>query len=151
MPQSLSAVYLHAVFSTKERLPLFADTAVRGRLHTFLGAASRELDCPPLQVGGVADHVHVLARIGREISQSDWVKELKRVSSRWIKTQSSAFGDFQWQRGYAIYSVSPSNLEQVRGYVANQEKHHARFDYQAELRTLLQRHGPEWDERHLWA
>jgi len=150
MPQSLSAVYLHAVFSTKDRVPAFADSAMRGRLHAFLGAASREIDCPPLQVGGVADHVHVLARVGRGISQSDWIKELKRVSSRWIKTQGGVLADFQWQRGYAVFSVSPSNLERVRAYVAAQEKHHARFDYQRELRTLLQRHGVEYDESHLW-
>jgi putative transposase len=150
MPQSLSAVYLHAVFSSKDQVPAFADAGLRGRLHNFLGAASREIHCPPLQVGGVADHVHVLARIGREISQSDWVKEMKRVSSRWIKTQSKPLVDFQWQRGYAVFSVSPSNLDRVKEYVANQEKHHAGFDYRAELRTLLERHGLEWDAAHLW-
>jgi len=70
MAQSLSAVYLHVVFSTKDRLPLLADAGLRMRLHAYIGAASRELDCPPLQIGGVADHVHVLARLGREIAQA---------------------------------------------------------------------------------
>ena len=150
MPQSLSAVYLHLVFSTKGRLPLLADGDLRARLHSYLGAASRELDCPPLQVGGVADHVHILARNGRETAQAGWVKEIKRVSSRWLKTQGAAFKDFEWQGGYAVFSVSPSTLERVRAYVADQERHHRRFDYQGELRALPRRHGLEWDERHLW-
>jgi len=150
MPQSLSAVYLHLVFSTKARRPVFADGDLRASLHAFIGAASREINCPPLQVGGVADHVHILARNGRETAQADWVKELKRVSSRWVKGQGAAFKDFEWQGGYAVFSVSPSNLDRVRAYVANQEQHHRRFDYQAELRTLLRRHGLEWNEGHLW-
>ena len=98
MPQALSAVYLHVVFSTEERLPLLAEANLRARLHGFIGAVSREMDCPPLQVGGVADHVHLLARYGRQIAQSDWVKELKRVSSRWVKTQGPAlrFAVLRW-------------------------------------------------------
>jgi REP-associated tyrosine transposase len=150
MPQSLSAVYLHLVFSTKDRRPSFADADLRERLHSYIGGISRELDCPPLQVGGVGDHLHILARNGREIAQARWVKELKRVSSRWIKSQGAGLRDFEWQRGYAVFSVSPSSLERVRAYVAEQERHHRRFDYQRELRTLLQRHGLEWDERYLW-
>ena len=97
MPQSLSAVYLHLVFSTKERRPFFADVAMRARLHEYIGGVARRLDCVPIQVGGVADHIHLLLRHGREISQSELVKELKRVSSRWLKSQGTAFSDFEWQ------------------------------------------------------
>jgi putative transposase len=150
MPQSLSAVYLHLVFSTKDRLPAFADADLRDRLHSYLGGVSRELQCPALQVGGVADHVHILARNGREIAQAEWAKEMKRVSSRWMKSHGQRFRDFEWQRGYAVFSVSPSNLDRVRAYVADRERHHRKFDYQRELRTLLQRHGLEWNENHLW-
>jgi putative transposase len=150
MPQSLSAVYLHVVFSTKERRPFFADAALRARLHEYMGGVAGRLDCIPIKVGGVADHVHVLLRHGREISQSELVKEVKRVSSRWLKTQGAAFKDFEWQGGYAVFSVSPSNLDRVRSYVADQDEHHRRFDYQSELRTLLRRHGVEWNEKFLW-
>jgi REP element-mobilizing transposase RayT len=150
MSQSLSAVYLHLVFSTKNRMPAFADADLRHHLHSYLGAASRELDCPPLQIGGVADHVHILAQQGRQIALADWVKEVKRVSSRWLKTQAPALAGFQWQGGYAVFSVSPSNLDRVQRYVVEQERHHAKFDYQGELRTLLSRHGLNWDERYLW-
>ncbi len=84
------------------------------------------------------------------MSQAEWVKELKRASNLWVKEQGSEFGAFEWQGGYAAFSVSASNLEQVRSYIANQEDHHRRMTYQDELRELLKRHGLEWDERYLW-
>ena len=81
MPQALSAVYVHLVFSTKDRPPWLRDRPTREALHAFLGSASKQLDCPPLLVGGVEDHVRLLTRFGRTITQADWVKELKRVSN----------------------------------------------------------------------
>ena len=84
MPQSLSAVYIHLVFSTKHRYPFLHDLEVRNEVHKYLGGISKNLDCPPIIVGGVADHVHLLARFGRTITQADCVKELKRVSNLWL-------------------------------------------------------------------
>ena len=84
MSQALSAVYLHLVFSTKERRPFLRQPETREAMHAFLAAASRELDCPPLIVGGVEDHMHLLARYGRTTTQADWVKELKLVSNHWL-------------------------------------------------------------------
>ena len=81
MPQSLAAVYLHLVFSTKDRFPFLNDESLRRRLHEYLGGVTKTLDCPPLRVGGVEDHVHLLVRFGRTVSIADWVKEVKRVSS----------------------------------------------------------------------
>ena len=107
MPQSLSAVYLHLIFSTKNREPWLADPALRDEAHAFLGGDSKQLDCPPVIVGGVADHVHLLVRVGRGITQSDWVKELKRVSSRWLKERDARMAGFAWQGGYGVFSVSP--------------------------------------------
>jgi REP element-mobilizing transposase RayT len=150
MPQSLSVVYLHLVFSTKDRRPYLRDRVVRQTLHTYLGAVSNRLDCPAIQVGGVEDHVHLVARMGRTITQSEWVKELKRVSNQWLKTQDQSFADFAWQGGYAAFSVSQSNLERVRAYVARQEEHHRKVSFQDELRALLRKHGVEWDERYVW-
>lgn len=150
MPQSLSAVYIHVVFSTKDRRPVLSSADVRARLHAYLAVASRELDCPALEVGGVADHVHALARLGRQVAQAEWVKEIKRVSSRWLKTEIAGLADFQWQGGYAAFSVSPSNIARVRKYIVEQEAHHQRYDYRAELVSLLRRHGLDWDERYLW-
>jgi len=150
MPQSLSAVYVHLVFSTKERRPLLRDKAVREALHAELGGISKTLECPPIRVGGIEDHVHLLARLGRTITQADWVKELKRVSNLWLKDQGADYADFEWQGGYADFSVSQSNLDRVTAYVANQEEHHRKMTFQDELRTLLRRHHIEWDERYVW-
>lgn len=150
MPQSLSAVYLHLVFSTKHREPWLADAALRMELHAFLGAVSKQLNCPPVAVGGVADHVHVLASVGRGVTQSDWVKELKRVSSRWLKERDARLGGFAWQGGYGVFSVSPSALEAVEKYIANQEAHHRKVTFQDEFRKFLQMHRVVWDERYVW-
>ena len=97
---------------------------MRESLHAYLGAVSKELDCPPLKVGGVEDHVHLLCQFGRTITQAEWVKEIKRVSNQWLKDQSRDYLDFQWQGGYADFSVSPSNLPEVSQYIMNQPKHH---------------------------
>ena len=91
MPQSLSAVYIHLVFSTKERRPFLRDRETREALHTYFGGISKRLDCPPIIVGGMEDHVHLLARLGRQVTQAEWVKELKRVSNLWIKEQGRAY------------------------------------------------------------
>ncbi len=150
MPQSLSVVYLHLVFSTKDRRPWLRDWQIREPLHAHLGEVSKRLDCPPILVGGVEDHVHMLARFGRTITQADWVKEVKRVSSRWLKEQAGDLAGFEWQGGYADFSVSQSNLDQVRDYIANQEEHHRKLTFQDELRALLRKHELEWDERYAW-
>jgi REP element-mobilizing transposase RayT len=150
MPQSLSAVYIHLVFSTKERRPFLRGAAIRNSLHAQLGAISRTLDCPPLLVGGIEDHIHLLARFGRTITQAEWVKEIKRVSNLWIQQQSPEYADFQWQGGYADFGVSQSNLDAVKHYIATQEEHHRKAGFQDELRALLRHHQIEWDERYVW-
>ena len=150
MPQSLSAVYIHLVFSTKDRRPLLRDKTTRDALHSYLGGVSKQLDCPPILVGGVEDHVHLLARFGRTITQAEWVKELKRVSNIWLKERGREYADFEWQGGYADFSVSQSNLEPVKQYIANQEEHHRKIGFQDELRALLRKHEIEWDEKYVW-
>jgi len=150
MPQSLSAVYIHLVFSTKERRPFLRNEAVRESLHAQLGAISKVLECPSLLVGGVEDHVHLLCRFSRTITQAEWVKELKRVSNGWLKEQGREFADFEWQGGYADFSVSQSNLDQVKEYIATQVVHHRKMTFQDELRMLLRRHEIEFDEKYVW-
>jgi putative transposase len=150
MPQSLSAVYVHLVFSTKDRLPFLRNKATRGALHAYIGSVSREVECSPLVVGGVEDHVHLLGRLSRTITQAEWVKELKRVSNLWLKEQGSQYADFAWQGGYACFSVSQSNVKDVMEYVVAQEEHHRKIGFQDELRALLRRYEIEWDEKHVW-
>ena len=150
MPQSLSVVYIHLVYSTKNRQPFLRDPETRADLHSFLGGTSKKLDCAPIIVGGVEDHVHLLCRFGRSITQAEWIKELKRISNLWLKDQDDKYKDFEWQKGYADFSVSQSNLEQVKHYIANQEAHHRKMSFQDEVRELLRRHQQEWDEKYFW-
>ncbi|MCX6873424.1 MAG: IS200/IS605 family transposase [Verrucomicrobia bacterium] len=150
MSQSLSAVYLHLVFSTKDRHPFLRDPALRAETHAYLGGISKQLDCVPIIIGGVDDHVHILAHHARTITQADWVKELKRVSSLWIKQRDPSLRDFAWQSGYGIFSVSASNLETVERYIANQEEHHRKTTFQDEYRAFLKRHSIPWDEKYVW-
>ncbi len=150
MPQSLAQIYLHVVFSTKGRRPFLQDQNILDETHKYLGGTCNNLDCPVLRVGGVADHVHILCRLGRTITVADLVKELKRDSSQWLKTKSPALAEFYWQNGYGAFSVSPSHVELVREYIANQEAHHRTVTFQDEFRQLLTKYGVEWDERYVW-
>ena len=149
MPQSLSAVYIHLVFSTKERRPFLLDLEVRAAMHSYLGGISKQLGCAPIVTGGMEDHVHLLARVSRTITQAKWVKELKRVSNLWVKKQYGIRG-FEWQGGYADFSVSASNLDRVKKYIERQQEHHRKFGFQNELRSLLRKHHIKWDEKYVW-
>ena len=150
MPQSLAAVYIHIVFSTDDRRPFLKDPTLRAELHSYLGGASNALGCASLVVGGVEDHVHVLARQSRTISLSDWVRKVKTSSSQWLKRQDASLSTFAWQSGYGAFSVGSKGVELVRGYIQNQEEHHRHFSFQDEFLQLLKEHGLEWDERYLW-
>jgi REP element-mobilizing transposase RayT len=101
-------------------------------------------------VGGVADHVHLLARQARIITLAGWVTELKRTSSLWLKERPDGPEGFQWQAGYGAFSVSQSQSAAVRRYITRQEAHHCRVSFQDELRTLLDRHQIAYNDRYLW-
>jgi putative transposase len=150
MSQSFSDVSFHVVFSTKNRRRFFQRPEIRDGVHAYLGRVSNELDCPSLGVGGVDDHVHLLCHFSRTITIANWVKELKRISNLWLKQQDETFADFEWQGEYAVFSVSHSNIERVKKYIANQEHHHRKITFQDELRALLRKHAVEWDERYIW-
>jgi len=150
MPRSYSVVNVHLVFSTKDRHPFLVDMDLRAELHRFIGGVSKTLDCQPIIIGGVADHVHILAGLGKSISQADWAKEIKRVSSGWIKERDRRLRDFAWQGGYGAFSVDISSMDRVRHYIATQEQHHHKLTFQEEFLALLKEHGVEYDERYIW-
>ena len=114
MPQSLSKIYIHTVFSTKNREPFLSDDALRDELHAYMGGIAKQLDCYPIRVGGTADHVHLLTVLVRTRTVADFVKEVKRVSSAWL--HEKGVSGFKWQAGYASFSVSESMLETVLKY-----------------------------------
>ena len=150
MPQSLSCVHIHLVFSTKNREAFLRDADIRQEVHAYLGGVSKKLECLPVIVGGTEDHVHLLCRLARTISQADWVKEIKRVSSLWIKQRDPALTAFAWQGGCGAFSVSASAIEATRAYIATQAEHHQKLTFQDEYRAFLCKHNLEWDEQFVW-
>ena len=150
MPQSLARVVLHVVFSTKNRVPFLKDPEVRARLHAYMAGALQAIGCEPILINGVEDHVHILCNLSRTVTIAGLVETAKGGPSKWMKEQGPAYGDFYWQGGYGSFSVSQSNVEQVRAYVAAQEEHHRKVSYQDEFRALCRKHGVEIDERYVW-
>lgn len=149
MPQSLAKIYLHLVFGTKNRAPMLTDT-VRDPLHRYLAAVLERLGCGVISIGSVEDHVHLLFELARTASVSDVVEELKKSSSKWLKTQPGIDKGFAWQNGYGVFSVSVSNAGAVRDYVARQREHHQTRSFEDEFRLLLERHGVAYDQRYVW-
>lgn len=149
MPQSLTRLYAHLIFSTKNREALL-DGAIRPRVHAYLATAVRDLASPWVVVGGVADHVHVLFDLGKMVLPVKLVEQVKRESSKFIKTLGAHYSRFYWQRGYGMFSVSPKDRDEAEHYVRNQEQYHERHTFQDEYRALLTRYGIEFDERYLW-
>ena len=150
MSQSLSKMWCHLIFSTKDRYPFLSDKDVREQTHAYLSGILRKQDCVTLLVGGASDHVHSLFALSKNHSIAEIVYEIKRGSSKWIKTQGSIFRTFHWQSGYGAFSVSQSHVEQVRRYIADQERHHRKHTFQDEFRELLRRYEVDYDERYVW-
>jgi len=150
MPQSLSNILIHLVFSTKNREPYLRTPELRGIMTGYMVGILQNIKCPSLIVGAVEDHVHILCSLHRTVTVARLVEELKTSSSVRIKEEGPALRDFHWQNGYGVFSVSPSNVEPVKAYIANQEEHHRKRTYQEEFRLMLERHGIEYDERYVW-
>jgi len=138
MPQSLSKVIIHVIFSTKNREP-WLDSTIRPRVHAYLATICRDLGGEALRVGGVADHVHVVTTLPRTLSQAQMIEGIKKTSSKWIKALETRYRGFFWQRGYGAFSVSPSQLDAVVQYVEAQQEHHRTRTFQEEYRELLPR------------
>lgn len=149
MPQSLSYLLTHIVFSTKDRAPVL-DPVARPALHAYLATVARNVDCECFRVGGVADHVHLAVRLSRTITMAQLIEEMKTSSSKWLKTQSPALAAFAWQRGYGAFSVGPSDLNALLHYIDTQEEHHKTRTFQDEYRAFLKKYGIEYDERYVW-
>lgn len=151
MAQSLAKVIVHIVYSSKNRVPWLKDAKMRSELYAYNAAILREnVDSPAILINGVEDHIHILCLLSRKFAIKDVIKESKTETTKWIKKQGAAYADFHWQAGYGIFSVSPSNTERAKRYIANQEGHHQRISYQDEFRELCKRHGIEIDERYVW-
>lgn len=149
MPQSLTKIYVHLVFSTRNRAS-FLDDDIRGRVHGYLATIVRNVGSPYVVVGGVSDHVHILFDMGKLHTPVEFVEQVKRESSKFVKTLGPKYSHFYWQRGYGMFSVSPTHLKDAEHYVRNQEEHHKTKTFQEELLGFLRRYEIEYDEKYLW-
>lgn len=124
--------------------------AVREELHRYACGILSDLESPALAINSVADHVHVLFNLHRTKALADVVMELKRGTSKWIKTKGARFALFQWQNGYGAFSISQSAITDVSNYIRDQAEHHRKVSFQDEFRRLLRRYEIEFDERYVW-
>ncbi|MBI5684906.1 MAG: transposase [Verrucomicrobia bacterium] len=149
MPQSLAQNLVHLIFSTKNRERWLTAT-VRPQFHSYLAGILRDMDCPALVINSVFDHVHLLFMLSKNRALADVVMEIKRGSSKWIKTQPGPFGSFHWQNGYGAFSIGQSGVAATREYIEAQEEHHRVKTFQEEFRAFLKRYEVEFDERYVW-
>lgn len=148
MPQSLVKVLVHVVFSTKNRAKLIVpeiESSLFGYIHGIIENNKSKL----IIVNGTLDHIHLLISLGRTMGISELVGDIKRDSSKWIKTQGD-FRDFYWQEGYGAFSIGQSQVPRVVKYIAEQKEKHAMKDYKDEFRGLCRKYGVEIDERYAW-
>ena len=148
MSQSLVKNLMHLVFSTKHRQRSIP-AAVQPRLYAYQAGIFREWDSPALVIGGVDDHVHALFSLSKNLALKKIVEEVKKSSSKWMKTETGNQA-FYWQEGYGAFSVSQSNVADVRRYIENQAEHHRQRTFQDEVRALYTKHEMEFDERYVW-
>lgn len=149
MPQSFGSLHFHIVFSTKNRQPLI-DVELQPRLYEYIGGILRAEKSVLLAAGGMPDHVHLLVSLSRELSIAETLRLVKANSSKWIHETFPDRKLFAWQAGYGAFSVSYSNLPDVKSYLARQIEHHRVRTFQDEFRDFLRKHELEWDERYVW-
>ena len=147
MSSTYLSLHYHLVFSTKERIPLIAPE-IRDRLYEYLGGVIRGEKGSLMEIGGMPDHVHILARFGAAIAVSEMLKRVKGNSSHWLSQETGTW--FAWQNGYGAFSVSESQVAAVRKYIQQQEEHHKRTSFRDELISLLRKHRIEFDEGDLF-
>lgn len=147
MSHTYTNLLVHLVFSTKDRRPLIKDE-FKSELHAYLGGLIKELKGKPITIGGMPDHVHILASISPTVSTSDAMRLIKANSSKWVSEKFNK--PFEWQKGYGAFSVSRSGMDAVVKYIEDQERHHKKYDFRAEFLELLRRYNIDFDEQYLW-
>jgi REP element-mobilizing transposase RayT len=148
MSQSFTNLLYHRIFSTKDRRPLIT-LEYQPRLYDYIGGIFRNLGGISLGIDGVEDHVHVLAKLRPDKALSDVLRVLKCNASGWMHDVFPTLAEFSWQRGYAAFTISQSNLDQVQRYLARQKEHHSRVSFRDEFILFLKANGIEYDERFI--
>jgi REP element-mobilizing transposase RayT len=149
MAHTYSNLLVHALFSTKDRTPLL-DAELKPELFSYMGGIITQLRGKPLLIGGPKDHVHLLFVLPCSLSVADLMEKVKANSSKWVKNRWRNRSHFAWQTGYTAFSVSQSNLESVKRYIASQETHHRRITFQEEVLAFLKKHEIPYDPRFVF-
>lgn len=149
MPQSLSNILVHLVFSTKNRESLILPEW-EPELYAYMAGIHKHMGCPVLKIGGTENHLHILFRLERVVTVSQLLEEVKKSASRWIKNKDERLGRFAWQAGYGAFSIGMSNVKALEAYIAGQKEHHQRISFEDEYRALLRKYRVEWDEKYVW-
>jgi putative transposase len=148
MSQSFVQIYVHIVFHTKDNVKMIRED-IETELFSYLGGILKNNKSTPLQIGGTSDHVHILCTLPKTMTPADLVEEIKKSSSKWIKTKGAHYKNFYWQDGYGGFSVSSSGVEPVKRYILNQKKHHEKVSFIDEYKTLLEEYGIPFEDRYL--
>ena len=146
MPQSLSRIIVHLIFSTKGRAP-WISADIEAELYGYLVNALKADGNVPIKIGGSDDHLHILFGLSRTVTIAKTLENIKSSSSKWMKTKEP---NFAWQLGYAVMSVDHRGTEGVVAYISNQREHHGTVSFQDEFRKLMEEHGIPIDERYVW-
>lgn len=149
MPQSLSKLYVHLIFHIKNQSTLIHESD-KYNLYAYIGSIIKDNDSIPIIINGTKDHVHILCVMSKNIALAKLVEEIKRHSSRWIKTLNPKYRQFAWQGGYAGFSVSQSLHDKTKGYILSQEEHHKKMTFKDELIAFLKEYGISYNEQYLW-
>jgi REP element-mobilizing transposase RayT len=149
MSQSLAQIYIHIVFSTKYRKPLI-QTEIEEELYAYIGGIIKNLKGNSIKINSVSNHIHILTTLPKTVTLSKYLEEIKRSSSKWIKTKGTDYKNFSWQRGYGAFSVSSYKVNVVKNYIAKQKEHHKSQDFKEEFIEFLDEYKVEYDDRYLW-
>ncbi|MBN1479422.1 IS200/IS605 family transposase [candidate division KSB1 bacterium] len=149
MPQSLAKVHVHIVFSTKNRQNLI-NAEVEKALYDYMASICKELKCYVSKINGTENHVHIACCLSRTVTIATLLEEVKRSSSKWIKTKGRAYKNFTWQIGYGAFSFGESQLQDVVRFINDQKEYHKKVTFEDEFRGLLKKYNIEYDERYVW-
>ena len=149
MPQSLSNILVHVVFSTKNRENLL-NNPIQTELYKYIAQICKNKNSLITQIGGTKNHIHILLDLSRSMSVSKLIYEIKSNSTRWLKTKGEYFKNFAWQNGYGVFSIGESGLLNCVNYIKNQKEHHKKFTFEEELKLFLKKYSVHYDERYLF-
>ena len=148
MSQSFVQFYSHIVFHTKNNKNLIQED-IEDELYAYIGGILKNLKSIPIRIGGTSDHIHGLCTLPKTMTLADLVEEVKKSSSKWIKSKGKRYENFYWQDGYGGFSVSSFHVEVLKNYISNQKQHHQKISFLEEYKMLLDEYGIEYDEKYL--